>query len=179
LRIYTRSGDKGETTLFGGKRVPKDETRVEAYGTVDELNSHLGFCLLSMKNQSSVNLIDRIQRDLFAIGAMLASPDKSQLDEKSKLTESSVDYLERNIDNIEKQLQPIQAFILPGGSEPAARFHVARAVCRRAERKVVALLRKEEVDPVIVKYLNRLSSLLFVLARYENKLAGETDTFWK
>jgi cob(I)alamin adenosyltransferase len=179
LRIYTRSGDKGETTLFGGKRVPKDETRVEAYGTVDELNSHLGFCLLSMKNQSSVNLIDRIQRDLFAIGAMLASPDKSQLDEKSKLTESSVDYLERNIDNIEKQLQPIQAFILPGGSEPAARFHVARAVCRRAERKVVALLRKEEVDPVIVKYLNRLSSLLFVLARYENKLAGKTDTFWK
>jgi cob(I)alamin adenosyltransferase len=179
LRIYTRSGDKGETSLFGGKRVPKDDKRVEAYGAVDELNSELGHCQLVLNFKRGSEVIFQVQRELFALGAMLATENVSKLEEENKLSETSVTNLEKEIDRMEEQLEPLRGFILPSGSESSSRLHVARSVCRRAERRVVSLSKKESIDPIAVKYLNRLSDFLFVLARYENKLAKVPDVFWK
>jgi len=181
LKIYTKTGDDGDTGLFGGGRVPKDHPRVTAYGEVDELNAVIG-------QARSVEMMPRIdevlapvQRDLFALGAMLATPDlekmKEQL-EKARISDARVAQLEQAIDDGEQELEPLKAFILPGGTAKAAALHVARTVCRRAERAVIHLQRETEVPQIVIVYLNRLSDLLFVLARVANKRAGAGEVTW-
>ena len=181
LRIYTRTGDQGTTGLFGGGRVDKHHPRVEAYGDVDELNAALGLA-------RSIELMPRIdevlvpvQRDLFAIGARLATPDRAKMEqqlEKARIDEARIAQLERAIDDGEAELEPLRAFIIPGGTPKAAALHVARTVCRRAERRVVALAREIEIPALAVQYLNRLSDLLFVLARVANRRAGAGEVTW-
>jgi cob(I)alamin adenosyltransferase len=180
VKIYTRRGDAGETDLFGGPRVGKDERRVEAYGGVDELNAALGAALAASRQDDLRALGATIQGVLFDLGAYLASPDPERR-RKSRIPEpraEDVEALESRIDAFEAELAPLRAFILPGGVPAAAAFHVARTVCRRAERRLVALHREEPLDPPALRYLNRLSDLLFVLARVENARAGVADVEW-
>ena len=179
MKIYTKTGDRGETGLLGGSRVGKDSPRVEAYGEVDELNSSLGVVLNAVQNAEISALLKKIQEELFGMGAELATPPEKPIEHgKSKIEEENVNSLEEAIDRYEKDLTPLKRFILPGGTEGASRLHLARSICRRAERSVVALLREEEVNLVILKYLNRLSDLLFVLARAINQKAGEVEEVW-
>ena len=183
MKIYTRTGDKGDTSLFGGKRVSKDALRIETYGSVDELNSVLGV-VRSLKPQKELDdVLGQLQDQLFVLGADLATPrnaKKSKAAKKIPRIESShSNQLERQIDAWERQLAPLRSFILPGGSPVAAQLHVARAVCRRAERLVVRLGKKETIGAEPVRYLNRLSDLLFVMARYANKLDGVKETEWR
>jgi cob(I)alamin adenosyltransferase len=180
-RIYTRTGDEGLTGLFGGGRVPKDHARVEAYGDIDELNAFIGLA----RSIESLPRIDEVlvplQRDLFSIGALLATPDRDKMHEqlaKARLDDERIAQLERAIDDAESELEPLKAFILPGGTPKAAALHVARTVCRRAERRVVALARDVELPPLVVIYLNRLSDLLFTLARLATKRAGVGEVTW-
>ena len=180
MKIYTRTGDLGETGLMGGVRVPKDHVRVAAYGEVDETNAVLGVVLAHSRVAKLNDLLRGIQRDLFALGAELADvrpPDKARK-AKAAVTKALVTKLEKAIDAHERGLPPLRAFILPGGSKTGAYLHLARTVCRRAERSVVALARTTRVDPLAIVYLNRLSDLLFVLARYENAGAGEPEIPW-
>ncbi len=182
MRIYTRTGDRGETHLFGGVRVPKDHPRVEAYGTVDELNSILGLVRAKLPAGDLQTLLTRVQSTLFQIGAELATarPDDAKLTAHLPRVEpEQVTELERWIDRLDTELVPLRAFILPGGSEVAALLHVARTVARRAERRVVALSRTESLNPEILRYLNRLSDLLFVAARWLNKQAGTEEIPWE
>ncbi len=181
LKIYTKTGDDGDTGLFGGGRVPKDHPRVTAYGEVDELNAVIG-------QARSVEMMPRIdevlapvQRDLFALGAMLATPDLDKMREqleKARISDARIAQLEQAIDDGEQELEPLKAFILPGGTAKAAALHVARTVCRRAERAVIHLQRDTEVPQIVIVYLNRLSDLLFVLARVANKRAGAGEVTW-
>lgn len=181
LKIYTRTGDEGDTGLFGGGRVSKDHPRVEAYGDIDELNAVLG-------QARSIDMMPRIdevlapiQRDLFAIGALLATPDLEKMHEqlaKARISDERIAQLEGSIDDGEAELEPLKAFIMPGGTPKAAALHVARTVCRRAERAVVRLQRDVEVPQVVIVYLNRLSDLLFVLARVANRRAGAGEVTW-
>ncbi|HEU4629658.1 MAG TPA: cob(I)yrinic acid a,c-diamide adenosyltransferase [Gemmatimonadaceae bacterium] len=191
LRIYTRTGDRGDTGLFGGGRVGKDHARVDAYGEVDELNAVIGLARAVAPLPAGGGaggplavidaLLAHVQRDLFAIGALLATPDlakmRAQL-EKARLDEGRIAELERAIDAADEKLEPLKAFILPGGSPKAAALHVARTVCRRAERRVVHLQREVELPEIVVVYLNRLSDLLFTLARLTNRAAGVPDVEW-
>jgi cob(I)alamin adenosyltransferase len=183
MRIYTRTGDKGDTGLFGGGRVPKDHPRVEAYGDVDELNAMLGLARSIEMMPRIDEVLAPIQRDLFSLGALLATPlpdkVKQQL-EKARLDDGRIAELERAIDAGEAELEPLTAFILPGGTPKAAALHVARTVCRRAERRVIALAHDPEmhVPGIVVVYLNRLSDLLFVLARVANRRAGAAEVTW-
>ncbi len=180
MKIYTRSGDDGDTGLFGGGRVPKDHPRVAAYGDVDELNSALGLARATPPPLFD-DLLASVQRDLFAIGGQLATPDPERVTralEKAVLSEDRVGELERAIDAADAELAPLTAFVLPGGTPKAATLHVARTVCRRAERSVVRLAREAEVHPVFVVYLNRLSDLLFTLARLTNHRAGIGEEAW-
>ena len=170
MKIYTKTGDAGETSLFGGARVPKDDSRIEAYGTIDELNSFLGVARASWPASPIDQHFDRIQSDLFDIGAHLASPGTSRF---AGVDPEHVVELERAIDAMESELEPLRNFILPGGSAPAAHLHVARTVCRRAERLVVALH-----DESSIVYLNRLSDFLFVAARFANRKHGVADVPW-
>jgi len=170
LKIYTRTGDAGQTSLFGGARVPKNDARIEAYGTVDELSSFVGLARASWPGSPIDHHFAQIQSDLFAVGAHLASPGTSRF---AGVDPEHVAELERAIDSMDGELEPLRNFILPGGSATAAHLHVARAVCRRAERLVVALH-----DSSVV-YLNRLSDFLFVAARYANKQLGVADVPWK
>jgi cob(I)alamin adenosyltransferase len=174
-RIYTKTGDQGETGLFGGGRVPKDHPRVTAYGEVDELNAAVGFATALEPQDFDTAFLETIQRDLFTIGAELASPDPSKA---PHIGEAQIGMLEHMIDGHEAKLPPLKNFILPGGTPKAAAFHLARTVCRRAERAVVALARQQTISPAIVQYLNRLSDLLFVLARAVNAQAGRSDVTW-
>jgi cob(I)alamin adenosyltransferase len=180
VKIYTRGGDDGETGLSDGSRVRKDDARVAAYGEVDELNAVLG----QVRAQAGPGELDRlvadVQRDLFAIGAQLADPGATVAGRKPKaaVTAEQVQRLERAIDARERELPPLRAFVLPGGSPLGALLHVARTVCRRAERGVVALAAAHAVEPVLVAYLNRLSDLLFVLARHENHVRGVAEDTW-
>jgi len=176
VKIYTKTGDAGETGLFGGGRVPKDDPRVQAYGEVDELNAWIGFAVAIHLPTFESNVLEAIQRDLFTIGAELATPNAAKL--RAALDPATVDALESVIDSYDPKLQPLKNFILPGGSPKAAALHVARTVCRRAERAVVALARKQQINPLIVRYLNRLSDLLFVLARAVNMQTGHGDVAW-
>lgn len=181
LNIYTRTGDRGQTGLFGGGRVDKDDPRVEAYGDVDELNAALGLARAIERMPRVDDVLAPVQQDLFAIGALLATPDpvkmRQQL-EKARLDDARVAELEAAIDAGEAELEPLRAFILPGGTPKSAALHVARTVCRRAERRVVGLAREVELPEVVVRYLNRLSDLLFVLARVANRRAGEHEVTW-
>ena len=171
MKIYTRTGDRGETSLFGGARVPKNDPRIDAYGTIDELNSCLGVVL---SVEPDAQLLE-VQRDLFEIGAHLASPGTSRF---TGVESSRIEELERGIDAMEADLVPLKSFILPGGTAAAAQLHVARTVCRRAERLVVALQDDDPATQSSIAYLNRLSDYLFVAARYANRKRGVEDVPW-
>jgi len=182
MRIYTRTGDAGETGLLGGQRVPKNHPRVVAAGSVDELNAWLGRLAVDLAHPDLERLLQTLQQDLFVLGADLAAPldpDGSTSPAVPRVREAQVAELERWIDALEGELQPLANFILPGGVEAAARAHIARAVCRRAERDCVALAGRESLNPEVGAYLNRLSDLLFVLARVLNQRAGTTEIPWK
>lgn len=177
-RIYTRGGDGGETSLVGGRRVAKHDLRVEAYGTVDEANAVLGLARLRAKGALAA-MLARIQNDLFDLGADLATPSGGRKDKGAlRIVASQVKRLEREIDGCNAKLKPLDSFVLPGGSELAAALHLARTVVRRAERHAVALAKREAVNPEALKYLNRLSDHLFVLARFANA-KGKQDLLWK
>ena len=176
-RIYTRRGDQGETALFGGARVAKDALRVEAYGNLDELNSALGVARAFLGVGEVAAVVDTVQHDLFALGAEIASPGEASA-HVPRVQPSQVEALEGIIDRFEATLPPLRTFILPGGSQAASFLHLARTVCRRAERSVVTLTRSEPVNPEILRYLNRLSDLLFVLARSVNRTWGALETPW-
>jgi cob(I)alamin adenosyltransferase len=184
MKIYTRRGDAGETGLFGAGRVSKDSTRVEAYGAVDELNSVLGECVVRLIEAGEDELtegIRRIQSDLFNLGAHLAAAPRETQREDTRLPalpQERVAEFEAEIDNAENELAPLRDFILPGGSAAAAALHVARTVCRRAERRVVTLADAEATDPLHLVYLNRLSDLLFTWARLTNRRAEIPDVLW-
>lgn len=181
MKIYTRTGDSGQTALFGAGRVPKDDIRVAAYGEVDELNAAIGAARATSPRDLADDLLQSIQHDLFAIGGQLATPDPAKVKEtsaKARLDEARIEGFERFMDDAEGELPPLHSFILPAGSEKATRLHLARTVCRRAERRVVALARAQDVPPVILAYLNRLSDLLFTLARLANHRANIEDATW-
>ena len=181
MKIYTRRGDGGETDLFGSGRVPKDDGRVAAYGEVDELNSVLGVCRAATSHADLDRMLEAIPRELFALGAYLATPERRHR-ETSGMPEpraEEIAALEARIDEFEKELAPLQRFVLPGGCAAAAHFHVARTVCRRAERALVALDRSDPLEAHTIGYLNRLSDLLFVCARLENARAGVPDVEWE
>ncbi|MDE2180056.1 MAG: cob(I)yrinic acid a,c-diamide adenosyltransferase [candidate division NC10 bacterium] len=180
MKIYTRKGDKGETGLIGGTRVSKSALRVEAYGEVDELNAVLGWIRTKLTDETIRKELLGIQRDLFAIGAQLADPTGhvEQKAEKAGLHEERIRELEGIIDRYDTVLSPLRAFILPGGSEGGALLHLARTVCRRAERRMVALSQDESLSPVLIPYMNRLSDLLFTLARAVNYDAGIEEIPW-
>ncbi len=180
MKIYTRRGDGGDTDLFGGPRVSKDDLRVEAYGAVDELNACLGACRAESRHDDLRGMLESLQSRLFDLGGGLATPSAAHR-QKSGVPEpqpQDVAELEAQIDRLEKELEPLERFILPGGSKAAAAFHVARTVCRRAERRAVSLHREEPVSEASLRYLNRLSDLLFVMARVENQRAGVSDLEW-
>lgn len=176
MKIYTKTGDAGQTGLFGGPRVRKDHARIEAFGTVDELNSHLGMARTHSVAAAFDPLLRRVQCELFDLGAQLATPDASV----ERITAAHVEALEVEIDNHEAMLDPLTFFILPAGTPLAAAFHVARTVCRRAERRVVTLASHEgaTMPANAIEYLNRLGDLLFVLARVANRQAGVSDDPW-
>jgi cob(I)alamin adenosyltransferase len=178
-KVYTRTGDDGTTSLGGGQRVPKDSLRIEAYGTVDELNSQIGVALATGVHATLAEALSTIQNELFHLGSDLCilEDDKARLP-VPQIEERHVQALERLMDRLSEELSPLENFILPGGSPGAAQLHVARTICRRAERLVVALAREERVGAFIVRYLNRLSDALFVMARYENKRRGVPDVLW-
>ncbi|CAN5902896.1 cob(I)yrinic acid a,c-diamide adenosyltransferase [soil metagenome] len=181
MRIYTRTGDEGETGLFGGGRVKKDHPRTSAYGDVDELNSVLGLARATAPLELFDDLLEAVQRDLFSIGGRLATPEPDKVAkaiEKAVLPPERASSFERVMDDAELELPPLRAFVLPGGTAKAAALHLARTVCRRAERSVVHLAREDEVPPEILVYLNRLSDLLFTLARLANHRAGYPDLTW-
>jgi cob(I)alamin adenosyltransferase len=180
-RIYTKTGDKGDTGLVDGSRVPKDDPRIAANGDVDELQALLGLIKSELpEGVPLAALLKDIQRDLFSLSARIGDPKDRIAGKKDKviLTEERIAVLEREIDAREAELPPLRAFILAGGGSVGARLHLARTVCRRAERSVVGLGRSVDLDPALVRYLNRLSDLLFVLARHENQRAGETEDTW-
>jgi cob(I)alamin adenosyltransferase len=180
-KIYTKTGDQGSTALFGGGRVPKDDIRVEAYGDVDELNAALGLARATAMMPRIDEILVPIQRDLFAIGAILATPDLAKMQDhlvKARIDEQRITELELAIDHCDTELDPLKAFILPGGTPKAAALHVARTICRRAERRVVHLQHEVELPPLVLIYLNRLSDLLFSLARVATKRAGAGEVTW-
>ena len=178
-KVYTRTGDDGTTGLGGGQRVEKDSLRVAAYGTVDEVASHLGVALAVGVVERLQAPLTRIQNDLFHLGSDLCilEEDKERF-QVPRIESRHVEGLERWMDELSEELDPLENFILPGGSPAAAHLHVARAVCRRAERDLVALAREEAVGEWTQRYLNRLSDTLFVMARYENKQRGGLDVLW-
>ena len=179
MKLYTKTGDAGTTGLFGGARVSKGDVRVEAYGAVDELNAALGLAEAHAQSDTVKSELPQIQADLFSICAELASnPDKPLQASLPLIGDGEVGRLERCIDGLEATLTPLTNFILPGGSVPAAHLHLARTICRRAERRVVVLGEASPVRPEAVRYLNRLSDLLFVMARHENHSAGLQDVPW-
>lgn len=180
VRIYTRTGDQGETGLIGGQRIPKDSPRIEAIGAIDELNATLGFARSLGKNAELDQTLSRLQQDLFRLGADIATPREAKTATPTeRMAAADVKGLEQTIDHITAQLPPLRRFILPAGSPQAAQLHVARAVCRRAERRLVTLGKAEAVNEQARIYLNRLSDLLFVLARLANLRSGLQDIEWK
>jgi len=182
-RIYTKTGDKGTTALGDGRRVSKDAPRIEAFGSVDELNAVLGLAILSLADAEAADLLRTIQNDLFDLGADLCVPERSRSGRAARarpplrITENHVRPLEQAIDRFNAALDPLTSFVLPGGTTASAWLHLARTVCRRAERRAVALGRKETINQKSVIYLNRLSDLLFVMARRAND-GGRADILW-
>lgn len=184
MKIYTKTGDKGETSLYGGTRVSKAAARVESYGTLDELNAFIGLAKAEISDGKVLNQLQKIQFDLFTVGSEAATPTDKMLlaNGKSRLdlmiSEKEITELELLMDDLDAELEPLKFFILPSGGKAAATLHVCRTVCRRAERSMVFLRETEEVRPELIKYLNRLSDYLFVLARYISKISGEKEDFW-
>lgn len=178
IRIYTKTGDKGDTSLFGGKRLPKSHLRIEAYGTVDELNSFIGVLRDSTESEPIRSMLKDIQDRLFTLGANLAGDPEKPL-ATPDIFDSDIEALEKAIDEMTEQLPPLKNFILPGGHTTVSFCHVARCVCRRAERLAVALMLEEPVDEQIIRYLNRLSDYLFVLARQLSKDLGVEEVIWQ
>ena len=181
MKIYTKTGDSGDTGLIDGSRVPKDDPRVSAYGDIDELQAMLGVIKSGVPHGSPLgDLLMTIQKDLFSLSARLADPKDKIAERKEKVItgDARIEALEREIDHREADLPPLTAFILAGGGPTGAQLHLARTICRRAERAVVGLARLVPVDPVIVTYLNRLSDLLFVIARHENHKAELPEDTW-
>jgi cob(I)alamin adenosyltransferase len=179
VKIYTRTGDTGETALFDGRRVSKADLRVDAYGDIDEVNAALGVVLAGGVPQDVAAMLEQVQRDLFAVGGSLADPAHRVAERVRKMAvgQADVSRLEQWIDHLETELVPLRRFILPGGSTPGAALHLARTVCRRAERRVVSL-GDGEVDPELLAYINRLSDFLFVAARAVNRRAGALELEW-
>ena len=180
MKIYTKTGDAGQTGLFGGRRVSKSDLRVDAYGSVDELNAVVGVLIahLTKKQKSTQQLLEKVQNNLFVIGSLLASDPEKPI-ALTSITEVDILDLEKAIDSMEKTLPPLKNFILPGGTKTAAHAHLARTVCRRAERVVVALSLVSEVKPLLITYLNRLSDYFFVLSRYVLAEKGKKEIIWK
>ncbi len=180
MKIYTKTGDEGETSLFGGRRVPKFSLRIEAYGTADELNSQIGV-VRSLKPKPEIDtLLEKLQSDLFILGTDLATPVQEREPERVRRIESGhISFLEDAIDRMEERLPALRYFVLPGGSPAAAQIHAARTICRKCERLAVKLEKEEEVGKLPLVFLNRLSDFLFVLARYANLLDGVSETIWK
>ena len=179
-KVYTRTGDDGTTGLGGGQRVPKDSARIEAYGTVDELNAVIGAAVAAGLDVRLVPTLQRIQNELFDLGSDLCfvEADKAKFT-LPQIEPRHVDALEHEMDRLSESLEPLRNFILPGGSPGAAQLHIARTVCRRAERRVLELTRHEAIGPCVVRYLNRLSDTLFVMARFANHAAGIPDVLWQ
>ncbi|HUM17881.1 MAG TPA: cob(I)yrinic acid a,c-diamide adenosyltransferase [Candidatus Nitrosotalea sp.] len=186
-RVYTRAGDKGDTALVGGRRVPKDSPRIEAYGTIDELNSIVGLARAfnaeqkkpSKKSRWLDAVLRRLQNELFDLGSELATPAESFYDGMFRVGAEQVTALERLMDECQKELAPLKSFVLPGGGHVGGFLHQARTVCRRAERRVLELSRVEDIGEWPLKYVNRLSDLLFVLSRWVGKHLGETEYLWQ
>ena len=184
MKIYTKTGDKGETSLYGGTRVSKAAARVESYGTLDELNAFIGLAKAEISDEKVLNQLQKIQFDLFTVGSEAATPTdklilangKNRLD--LMISEKEITELELWMDDFDAELEPLRFFILPSGGKAAATLHVCRTVCRRAERAMVFLNETEEVRPELIKYLNRLSDYLFILARYISKISGEKEEYW-
>ncbi len=177
--IYTKTGDGGTTSLVGGTRVSKTHIRLEAYGTVDELNSHLGVLISELGNESDALFLQRVQHNLFAVGSYLATDrETTNLHTASVVTPADVETLEKEIDRLDELLPPLRNFILPGGSRGASLAHVCRTVCRRAERRILALTEMFEIDTCLLAYINRLSDYLFVLSRKINKEQKREEIFW-
>ncbi len=179
FKIYTKTGDSGETSLIGGVRVPKYHLRIESYGTIDELNSYIGLIKDSLQNKDVLDTLSEIQDRLFTIGSLLAShPEKSKM-KVPDLHEADIELLEKKMDEMDQHLPALKSFVLPGGNITASHCHVARCVCRRAERLVVHLATETEVASIVPKYLNRLSDYLFMLSRKIVIDAGGTEVAWK
>lgn len=179
MKIYTRTGDQGTTSLFGGARVPKHHLRIEAYGTVDELNSHIGLVRFRPLDERAGTTLAEVQDRLFTIGSILAAqPDKKNL-KVPDLTIADIDLLEREIDRMNEVLPDMRFFILPGGNDTIGMLHIARCVCRRAERLATHLNETEAVNPLVMAYLNRLSDYLFVLARFAHHVHGVPEVPWR
>lgn len=179
MKIYTKTGDEGTTSLFGGKRVSKAELRVEAYGTVDELNAHIGLLRDQEVNRSRKEILIEVQDRLFTMGSMLATEPGNTKVKIPSLAEGDIVRLEKEIDDMETKLEPMKFFVLPGGHQSVSFGHIARTVCRRAERLVIALSNQDHVNPLVIKYLNRLSDYLFVLCRLMTKELNAEETPWK
>lgn len=178
MKIYTGKGDKGETGLFGGKRVPKNSPRIEAYGIVDELNSFVGLAVAETVDKDVKEILLKIQNQLFTLGADLATPEEKKQESDGTPAEFNSS-IEKEIDKFDAKLGKLKSFILPGGSKSSAYLHICRTVARRAERAVVSLKNNVEIGDNILIFLNRLSDLFFVLARYENQVSGNPDVKWK
>ena len=183
-KVYTRKGDSGKTDLIDQKKVLKSDIRIDCYGEVDELNSSIGFCIAlisdstKLKDKDIILKLKKIQNDLFNLGTVLAVSDVSLLDKFPKINKSNIDFIENEIDYYNKELSDLKSFILPSGSLSGAYFHVCRTICRRVERKCVSLSEIFEIDQNILKYLNRLSDLFFVLSRWINKEKKSSEDLW-
>ena len=178
MRIYTKTGDDGTTGLFGGSRVPKDDLRIESYGTIDELNSLIGRLLENKEMSDHLDFFRNIQADLFTIGSHLATVDEKMMEKLPSLSSNSVEKFEKWMDVVDEKVPKLKNFLLPGGHPAVADAHVARSVCRRAERRVVSLSHVESIDTEIVKYLNRLSDLLFTTARLLSHISKTDEIEW-
>lgn len=180
VKVYTKTGDDGTTGLIGGSRVKKFDNRLEAYGTVDELNSAIGVVAAYLEHGNELDVIRRIQSQLFVIGSHLATDESAQeLEEQLPCSESDIEFLEIEIDQISQELPPLKHFVLPGGCGAAAHAHLARTICRRAERRIVEMSEMIDIDNQLIKYINRLSDYLFVLSRKLNVVKKQEEIFWK
>src|SRR5579862_832541 len=186
-RVYTRQGDAGETALAGGQRVPKDSPRIEAYGTVDELNAFIGLACVTCSEETSralrlgklVDILRRVQHELFNLGSQLSTLPQDLHPKQARITPVEIEQLEREIDSMNEELPALRSFVLPGGTRLNAELHAARTICRRAERLTVALARTEETPPEAIRYLNRLSDALFVWSRWASHVMGVPEVLWE
>lgn len=178
MKIYTKTGDKGKTSLFGGKRISKDNLRVETYGTVDELNSFVGLAATEVKNSKIISTLQKLQNTLFILGSELAAPNNKN-GFIPRITKENIEEIEKQIDYFDSQLEELKNFILPSGSKGSVLLQVSRTICRRAERRVISLTKFEYINSNIIIFLNRISDLLFVLSRFENKINKIPDKAWQ